>query len=159
MNIKSAEERIGKLREALRNLSMTDIRYVIYMSAQMYDIARWFGPLGDQHVALVFHQRDVITFEGVPVVVDASMTEDFEIVKCHGLPEYTKMHSGMKKRIDKVVSETPSTWREEAEDYARHKELHDKIASKNRRIAELEAQLIKQSYCIICGQTLNKEEK
>ena len=29
----------------------------------------------------------------------------------------------------------------------------------NQRITELEAQLIKQSYCIICGQTINKEEK
>lgn len=82
------------------------------------------------------------------------------------------MELELREHIDKVVSETPSTWREEAEDRDRYKELHDKIADTElqleccrdalqhlkKKIVKLEEQLKKQSYCIICGQTLNQEE-
>ena len=38
-------------------------------------------------------------------------------------------------------------------------DLSDRLVDANKTIAELEAQLKNQSYCIICGQTLNQEEK
>lgn len=94
------------------------------------------------------------------------------------------MELELREHIDKVISETPSTWREETEDRDRFKELHDKISngkdllitaleskivdielrlaccknSRNILITSFEEQLKKQSYCIICGQTLNQEE-
>lgn len=107
--------------------------------------------------------------------IEAAVTKHIE-----GLKAEEKIDS--EERIDEVVSTKPSTWREEAEDYERHKELHDKIADTELRlerckdasngkdllitkletkIVKLEERLEKQSFCIICGQTINKygEEK
>ena len=40
----------------------------------------------------------------------------------------------LKERIDKVVSETPSTWREEAEEYEANKKLYDRIVDVELRL-------------------------
>ena len=71
-----------------------------------------------------------------------------------GFEVYPHDLSPLKERVDKVVSDKPSTWREEAEDRERYKELHDRIADKDLRIIELEAQIntykIAADPCDLC---------
>jgi len=64
----------------------------------------------------------------------------------------TVINTQQEDRINRLRAEVSARGRDIAN-------LLEQIEAKDLEIAELEAQLIKQSYCIICGQTLNKEEK